>query len=120
MVSFKTTLPNFVQALTLLVFLPFLPSLPPPQDAKSNIYNYKYTTSVEVVPICKDNVVCLPPKVAQSLGGIGQICVVHKVTTMLHLIDPNTCQCEWKREGRIRGAVKNLLPNTTLLPWGQM
>ena len=55
---------------------------------------YRYTLSVEVVPICKDNVVCLPEKLASSLGGIGQICVVYKVTSKLHLIDPNTCQCK--------------------------
>jgi len=61
-------------------------------DMSSNIYNYKYTLSVEVVPVCKDNVVCLPVKLAHSLGGIGQICVVYKVTSRLHLIDPNTCQ----------------------------
>jgi nonsense-mediated mRNA decay protein 3 len=63
-------------------------------DASSNIFNYKYTYSVEVVPVCKDNIVCLPPKLAHSLGGIGQICVVYKVTSLLHLIDPNTCQCK--------------------------
>ena len=64
------------------------------QDACSNIYNYKYTISVEVVPICKDNVVCLPAKLAHSLGGLGQICVVQKITSLVHLIDPNSCQCE--------------------------
>lgn len=63
-------------------------------DANSNVYNYKYTFSVDVVPICKDNIVCLPPKVARAMGGIGQICVVSKVTNLLHLIDPNTCQCK--------------------------
>jgi len=62
------------------------------QDASSNIYNYKYTLSVEVVPICKDNVVCLPAKLAHSLGGLGQICVVQKITTLIHLIDPNSSQ----------------------------
>ena len=29
-------------------------------DVNSNTYNYKYTFSVEVVPVCKDNVVALP------------------------------------------------------------
>ena len=48
----------------------------------------------QVAPICKDNVVCLPKKLAQSLGGIGQVCVVSKVTHLLHLMDPQTCQCE--------------------------
>jgi len=61
-------------------------------DINSNTYNYKYTFSVDVVPICKDNVVCLPPKLAHSLGGISQICVVNKVSQSVHLIDPNTCQ----------------------------
>jgi len=58
----------------------------------SNTYNYKYVFSVEVVPICKDNVVCLPSRLAKSLGSIGQICHVNKVTHLLHLIDPNTGQ----------------------------
>ena len=61
-------------------------------DINSNTYNYKYTFSVEVVPVCKDNIVCLPKSVAHQLGGIGQICHVNKVTTFIHLIDPNTCQ----------------------------
>jgi len=61
-------------------------------DINSNTYNYKYTFSVEVVPICKDNVVCLPTKLAHSLGGIGQVCVVSKVSQAVHVIDPNTCQ----------------------------
>ena len=37
-------------------------------DANSNTYNYKYVFSVEVVSVCKDNVVCLPNKLARSLG----------------------------------------------------
>lgn len=61
-------------------------------DSNSNTYNYKYVFSVEVVPICKDNVVCLPSRVAKSLGSIGQICHVNKVTHLLHLIDPNSGQ----------------------------
>lgn len=61
-------------------------------DVNSNTYNYKYTFSVEVVPVCKDNVVALPRQSAHSFGGIGQICVVNKVTQILHLIDPETCQ----------------------------
>jgi len=61
-------------------------------DVHSNTYNYKYSFSVDVVPVCKDNVVCLPKKLAMSLGGIGQICVANKVSQNVHLIDPETCQ----------------------------
>ncbi|NXG75296.1 NMD3 protein, partial [Baryphthengus martii] len=61
-------------------------------DIHSNVYNYKSTFSVEIVPICKDNVVCLSPKLAQSLGNMGQICVCIRVTSTIHLIDPSTLQ----------------------------
>lgn len=61
-------------------------------DIHNNTYNYKTTFSVEIVPICKDNIVCLPPKLAQSMGNISQICVCSRVTQTIHLIDPSTCQ----------------------------
>ena len=41
----------------------------------------------------QDNVVCLPAKLAQSLGGMGRIATVLKVNSLVHLIDPNTGQC---------------------------
>ena len=61
-------------------------------DANSNIYRYKYTFSVEILPLCKDDVVCLPPKVANQLGGIGPIVLVSKVSTSVSLVDPFTLQ----------------------------
>jgi nonsense-mediated mRNA decay protein 3 len=61
-------------------------------DTHSNTFNYKFTYSVEIVPICKDSVVCLPKNLAHQLGGIGQICVVFRVTNSLHIIDPSTAQ----------------------------
>ena len=42
-------------------------------DVQNNSFNYKSTYSVEIVPVCKDEVVCLPKKLAQSLGNMGQI-----------------------------------------------
>lgn len=47
---------------------------------------------MEIVPVCKDNVVCLSPRLAQSLGNMGQVCVCIRVTSSIHLIDPNTLQ----------------------------
>ncbi|CAF97404.1 unnamed protein product [Tetraodon nigroviridis] len=61
-------------------------------DIHSNTYNYKSTFSVEIVPVCKDNVVCLSPRLAQSLGNMGQVCVCVRVTSTIHLIDPATLQ----------------------------
>ncbi|XP_069474573.1 60S ribosomal export protein NMD3 isoform X2 [Ambystoma mexicanum] len=64
-------------------------------DIHSNTFNYKSTFSLEIVPVCKDNLVCLSPRLAQSLGNMGQICVCARVTSTIHLIDPNTLQvCE--------------------------
>ncbi|XP_038052083.1 60S ribosomal export protein NMD3-like [Patiria miniata] len=61
-------------------------------DVHNNTYNYKYTFSVEIVPVCKDNVVCLPKKLARSLGNIGQICICTRVTAAIQVIDPLTLQ----------------------------
>ena len=51
-------------------------------------YRYKYTFSLEIAPICKDDLVCLPAKLATSLGGLGPICLVTRVTAGVTLTDP--------------------------------
>uniref|UniRef100_A0A0A9Y8T2 60S ribosomal export protein NMD3 n=1 Tax=Lygus hesperus TaxID=30085 RepID=A0A0A9Y8T2_LYGHE len=61
-------------------------------DIHSNIYNYKFTFSVDIVPISKDSVVCLSKKMAGQMGGINQLCVVQRVTNSIHLIDPASAQ----------------------------
>lgn len=37
---------------------------------------------------------CLSPRLAQSLGNMGQVCVCVRVTSTIHLIDPSTLQSE--------------------------
>lgn len=61
-------------------------------DIHTSNYNYKYTFSVELAPVCKDDLVCLPPKVATSHGGIGPVVLCTKVTNALTMIDPKTLQ----------------------------
>ncbi|XP_005109089.1 60S ribosomal export protein NMD3 [Aplysia californica] len=61
-------------------------------DIRSNKYNYKHTFSVEIIPVCKDHIICLPKKTAQQLGGISPLCLVTRVTQSIHIIDPNTLQ----------------------------
>ncbi|KAF5284483.1 hypothetical protein FQA39_LY17018 [Lamprigera yunnana] len=61
-------------------------------DIHSNIYNYKFSYSVDIVPVSKDSVVCLPKKLTHQLGGISPICLVYRITNCLHLIDPTTTQ----------------------------
>ncbi|KAL1115560.1 hypothetical protein AAG570_005850 [Ranatra chinensis] len=61
-------------------------------DIHSNIYNYKFTYSVDIVPISKDSLICLSKKMTQQMGGIGSLCLVSRVLNSVHLIDPNSAQ----------------------------
>lgn len=60
------------------------------QDTHSGDSTYKFTFSVEIVPICKDDLIFLPPKVAKSFGGMSQLVVCTRVGTSLHFVDPNS------------------------------
>ena len=81
-------------------FLDFLQSVVPirhrhdkqlvSHDVHTSNYNYKYTFSVEVAPICKDDLVFLPPKVASAHGGISPLVLCTRVTNALTLTDPIT------------------------------
>jgi len=51
-----------------------------------------YCFSVEIVPVSKDSVVCLPHKLTHHLGGISPLCLVQRLTNCIHLIDPATTQ----------------------------
>ena len=61
-------------------------------DIRSNIFNYKHTIGVEIVPICKENLVVLPSSLAHSLGHINPLCLVQRVAQRIFLIDPQTAQ----------------------------
>ena len=64
-------------------------------DTHTNTANFKYTYSVEITPICKDDLVCIPPKLARQLSGISPLTVCVRVGNSLHLLDPATLQtCE--------------------------
>ncbi|KAL6503958.1 hypothetical protein OROGR_025881 [Orobanche gracilis] len=60
------------------------------QDMKSNNYTYKFTFSVEISPICREDLICLPPKVALGLGNFGPLVICNKVTNCISLLDPFT------------------------------
>jgi nonsense-mediated mRNA decay protein 3 len=59
-------------------------------DVQNSTTNYKTTYSVEIIPVCKDDLVCLPIKLARSLSNIGQLVLCSRVGNSLHLIDPTT------------------------------
>jgi nonsense-mediated mRNA decay protein 3 len=61
-------------------------------DTHAGTANYKFTYSIEIAPICKDDLVCLPAKIARSMGNIAQLVVCTRVGNSLHFTDPATLQ----------------------------
>ncbi|KRX89038.1 60S ribosomal export protein NMD3 [Trichinella pseudospiralis] len=59
-------------------------------DASSNIYDYKRTYSVEIVPVCKDDIVCLSKKLAQSLGNFSEVLICYRTSKFIHLVEPHS------------------------------
>ena len=59
-------------------------------DESSNIFNYKYTFSVELPRICRDDLVIIPKKLAKELGGCCQLLLCLKVCQHMSLLDLNT------------------------------
>ncbi len=61
-------------------------------DIQSNNFVYKYTVIVDIVPICKDDLVFLPEKLANVIGNIARLCIVHRVSSYVYVVDPFTLQ----------------------------
>lgn len=83
-------------------FVDFLTSVAPVRSKKSqelishdihtSTKSYKFSFSVELVPICKDDLVALPVKLAQQIGNIAPLTICYRVGTSINLIDPSTLQ----------------------------
>lgn len=87
-------------------------------DPKSNNYNYKYTFSVEISPICREDLICLPPKVAVSLGNLGPLVICTKVTNSIALLDPLTLRhCFLDADQYWRASFKSLLTSRQLVEY---
>lgn len=61
-------------------------------DIHTSTKSYKFSFSVELVPICKDDLVALPIKLAHQVGNIAPLTICHRVGTSINLIDPQTLQ----------------------------
>ena len=69
----------------------------PPISARSHtsVYRHKYSFSVEICPICKDDLICLPQKTAHALGNPGPLVLCVRVSNSITLLDPNTLQTSY-------------------------
>lgn len=61
-------------------------------DIHTSTKSYKFSFSVELVPICRDDLVAIPLKLAQQVGNIAPVTICHRVGTSINLLDPNTLQ----------------------------
>ncbi|RKF63246.1 60S ribosomal export protein NMD3 [Erysiphe neolycopersici] len=83
-------------------FVDFLNSVTPVRTKKSqelismdihtSTKSYKFTYSVELVPICKDDLVALPIKLAKQSGNIIPLGLCYRVGSSINIIDPTTLQ----------------------------
>ena len=61
-------------------------------DIKQSTANYKHNYLVVIAPICKDDLVILPKKLAAGLSGISPIVLVKGITAEIQVIDPFSCE----------------------------
>ncbi|SCU90057.1 LAMI_0E00430g1_1 [Lachancea mirantina] len=62
------------------------------QDTHTGASTYKFSYSVEIVPICRDDLVVLPKKLAKSMGQISQFVLCSKISNTIQFLDPTTLQ----------------------------
>ena len=61
-------------------------------DDKSNVSNYKYTNLVKICTLCKDYLLSLPKKLAQTIGNISCLVLDKNISNVIQVIDPLTGQ----------------------------
>ena len=61
-------------------------------DVHTSKKSYKFSFSVELVPICRDDLVAMPIKLAKQYGNISPLVLCHKIGTSVYLLDPQTLQ----------------------------
>jgi len=71
-------------------------------DTKSSVYNYKYTFSVEICPICREDLIALSPQASRDMGGLGPLVLCVKVTNAIALLDPLTLRVHHLEEKKYR------------------
>ena len=59
-------------------------------DFKSAKGNFKDNYLIELVPVCKDDLISLPKELAKNSADINPLCLVKTVAAGIHVIDPQT------------------------------
>jgi nonsense-mediated mRNA decay protein 3 len=59
-------------------------------DTHTGMGRYKFTFSVEILPICRGDALWLPVGTAQTIGQMPRFMLCDKVSNLVHMIDPRT------------------------------
>eukprot|EP00967_Tisochrysis_lutea_P064764 scaffold84013_cov28-Tisochrysis_lutea.AAC.2 len=59
-------------------------------DTHTGLGRYKFTYSVEILPICRGDALWLPVGTAQTVGQMPRFVICNKVSNLVHLLDPKT------------------------------
>ncbi|KAL4782471.1 NMD3 family-domain-containing protein [Aspergillus varians] len=62
------------------------------EDIHTSTKSYKFSYSAKIVPVCKDDLVALPIKIAKQLGNISPLLLCTRIGTSISFLDPNTLQ----------------------------
>lgn len=63
-------------------------------DSKSNTAVQHHTFSIEIAPLCREDLVCFPKPLYNTLGGFGPLVLVHKVYSSIVFICPRTLRSQ--------------------------
>ena len=61
-------------------------------DIHTSSRSFKFTFSCELVPICRDDLVALPLKLAKQIGDISPLTLCYRIGTSVNIIDPYSLQ----------------------------
>jgi len=59
-------------------------------DHSDNVGDFKHNYFIEVVPVCKDDLLVLPRPLAASLSDVNPLCLVKAIGAEVHVVDPST------------------------------
>jgi NMD protein affecting ribosome stability and mRNA decay len=62
------------------------------EDEQNALKRYKFAFCIDIVPLCKDDLVMLPYKIASAVGNINPLSLVSRVANQVYLVDPRTLQ----------------------------
>ncbi len=66
-------------------------------DTRSNTVNAKHTFSVDIVPLNRDDLICLPNSVLRNTMIRSPITLVYQVNRLVRILDPRTLNCNAQR-----------------------